>query len=67
MVHIDLKRHKVVMTMALYEASRFGEMLKEYAQDKGIIDDPSLRTIINTLCDAGADVIQIPDSPIQIS
>jgi hypothetical protein len=59
MVKIDLKRHKVIMTMALYEASRIGEMLKTYADREGI-RDPSLRAIVDTLLGAGDQVIQIP-------
>lgn len=64
MVKIDYKRHKVVMTMAYYEASRVGEMLKYYLQREGK-GDPSLRAIVDTLCDAGDQVIVIPDA-IQI-
>lgn len=65
MVKIDYKRHKVIMTMAYYEASRVGEMLKYYLEKEGN-RDPSLRAIVDTLCDAGDQVIVIPDAPIQI-
>lgn len=58
MVKVELKRFKVIMTMDYDEAYRLGKTLKRVA-DETDNRDPSIRTVVNTLLDAGEQVIQI--------